>query len=497
MASPLLQLRGISKSFSGIKVLDNIDLDIYPGEVHALLGENGAGKSTLIKIISGVYQRDCGTITFKQKPVEFTNTRQALDAGISVIHQELSLIQDLSVAENIFLGREPIKSRVFIDKEKMVSETIAIARSLGIDLKPWAMVRDLNVAEQQMVEIAKAVSCNASLVIMDEPTSSLSDRETETLFKIIKRLKKDNVAVIYISHRLKELEELADRLTILRDGKLVKTMVGEEMKKYNWVSLMVGREIKDFSRKAQKPGEVILQVKDFTDPPKYWDINFELRQGEILGIAGLVGAGRTEVLQGIFGVKKPKHGSLYLNGQKVLFNSPAEAISNGIGFVPEDRRLQGVILAQSVKDNISLPSLYDKSNYGFINFLWENQVSEDYIKKMRIRTPSAKTIVKNLSGGNQQKVALARWLAAHAKILFLDEPTRGIDVNAKAEIYNLMNSFTSEGGSIIMVSSELPEILSMSDRIVVMHEGRVAGILDRHEASEEKIMELACGKIAG
>ncbi|OIQ10619.1 sugar ABC transporter ATP-binding protein [Neomoorella thermoacetica] len=497
MASPLLQLRGISKSFSGIKVLDNIDLDVYPGEVHALLGENGAGKSTLIKIISGVYQRDCGTITFKQKPVEFTNTRQALDAGISVIHQELSLIQDLSVAENIFLGREPIKSRVFIDKEKMVSETIAIARSLGIDLKPWAMVRDLNVAEQQMVEIAKAVSCNASLVIMDEPTSSLSDRETETLFKIIKRLKKDNVAVIYISHRLKELEELADRLTILRDGKLVKTMVGEEMKKYNWVSLMVGREIKDFSRKAQKPGEVILQVKDFTDPPKYWDINFELRQGEILGIAGLVGAGRTEVLQGIFGVKKPKHGSLYLNGQKVLFNSPAEAISNGIGFVPEDRRLQGVILAQSVKDNISLPSLYDKSNYGFINFLWENQVSEDYIKKMRIRTPSAKTIVKNLSGGNQQEVALARWLAAHAKILFLDEPTRGIDVNAKAEIYNLMNSFTSEGGSIIMVSSELPEILSMSDRIVVMHEGRVAGILDRHEASEEKIMELACGKIAG
>lgn len=497
MKSPLLQLRGITKSFSGIKVLDDINLDIYPGEVHALLGENGAGKSTLIKIISGVYQRDAGTITYKGVPVEFKNPREALDAGISVIHQELSLVQDLNIAENIFLGREPVKSRTFVDKEKMYNQTRAIAESLGLELVPGRLVRNLNVAEQQMVEIARAASFSASLVIMDEPTSSLSDRETEILFKIIEKLKQDNVAIIYISHRLKEVELLADRVTVLRDGRVIKTLIGEEKNKYNWVSLMVGREIKEFSREAREPGEVILQIKDLTDPPGYFKVNFELRKGEILGIAGLVGAGRTEVLQGIFGVKKPVHGSVYLYGKPVHFNSPAEAISHGIGLVPEDRRLQGVILEHSVKDNISLANLYRKSRKGFIDFGWEKEVSEEYIKKMHIRTPSARSIVKNLSGGNQQKVALARWLVANSKILFLDEPTRGIDVNAKAEIYNLMNDFTRSGGSIIMVSSELPEILGMSDRIVVMHEGRVTGILHRQEASEEKIMELAYGRLAG
>ncbi|MGB9662980.1 MAG: sugar ABC transporter ATP-binding protein [Moorellaceae bacterium] len=492
---PLVELRGISKAFQGIKVLDNINLDIYRGEVHALLGENGAGKSTLVKILSGVYTRDSGTIKFNGEPVDFRTPREAQERGISIIHQELSLIPDLSIAANIFLGREYTGRCGFLHESRMQAEAYeAVCRVMDADFDLKQKVRDLNVAQRQLVEIARALLHNASLVIMDEPTSSLSEKEAERLFTIIERLREEGVAVLYISHRLGEIIRLADRITVLRDGRLVATLPADRVTETALVSLMVGREIKDyFDRAGRRPGEVVLRVEDLTDPPHYYGVTFDVRAGEIVGIAGLVGAGRTEVLRGIFGVKKPQSGRVYLYGQPCLFHSPREAIDHGLGFVPEDRRTQGIILDQSVKFNIALPNFRLQASKGFVDHQWENNLAREYVQKMKVRTPSLNALTRYLSGGNQQKVVLAKWLAASSKILLLDEPTRGIDVNAKAEIYNLMNAYVQQGGSILMVSSELPEILGMSDRVVVMHEGRVRAVLTREEAGEEKIMRLACG----
>lgn len=491
---PFVELIGVSKSFPGVRALSNITLNIYPGQVHALLGENGAGKSTLIKIISGVYMRDEGIMKVNGKEVNFSNTRQSLKEGISIIHQELSVIPDLTVAENIYLGREPKIGRTgLIDKNKMFNDTTELLESMGININPKAIIRNLKNAEKQMVEIARAVSQNSSLVIMDEPTSSLSEKEVEALFKVIEKLKRENVAIIYISHRLKEITRICDVVTILRDGELVKTVRVDEIDESQMIELMVGREITQFYCKSEIPstGEIVFEIKNFTRKGVFEEISFSLKRGEILGIAGLVGAGRTEVMRAIFGADKVDSGECIYNGKTVRFTSPQQAIEAGIGFVPEDRRNQGLLLSKSVKENTTLASLFVNSNKGFIDFNWENNISKEYIKKLRTKTPSENTPAKNLSGGNQQKVVLAKWLAAKSKILIMDEPTRGIDVNAKSEIYALMKEYVEAGGSIIMVSSELPEILGVSDRIMVMREGRVSGFLDSKEATEKKIMQLA------
>lgn len=491
---PLIELTGVSKSFPGVKALSNIDLKLYPGQVHALLGENGAGKSTLIKIISGVYVRDTGIIKMNDKKVNFVNTRESMAEGISVIHQELSVIPDLTVAENIYLGREPKIGKIgLIDKKKMFADAGKLLESLGLSINPKAMVRKLKNADKQMVEIARAVSQNSSLVIMDEPTSSLSDNEVEALFRVIEGLKKDNVAVVYISHRLKEITRICDIVTILRDGNVVKTVGINEVDENQMVTLMVGREITQFYGKSQEVsfGENVLEVKNYTRKGVFEDVSFNVRKGEILGFSGLIGAGRTEVMRAIFGADPVDSGECIYNGDKVRFTKPQQAIKAGIGLIPEDRRNQGLLLSKSVKENTTLASLYENSNKGFIDLNWEKNVAKEYIKKLRTKTPNEETPAKNLSGGNQQKVVLAKWLVAKSKLLIMDEPTRGIDVNAKSEIYSLMKEYVKQGGCIIMVSSELPEILGVSDRVVVMRQGRVMGIIDAKDATEKDIMKLA------
>lgn len=492
--TPLMEITGVSKSFPGVKALSNISLTIYPGRVHVLLGENGAGKSTLIKIISGIYTRDAGSIKLKGRDVNFQNTRESLAAGISVIHQELSVIPDLTVAENIFLGKEPkIGKTGFIDRKKMVRETEKLLQAIGVKINPRAVIRKLNNADKQMVEIARAVSQNSSLVIMDEPTSSLSQYEVEALFKVIERLKKENVAIIYISHRLKEIARIGDTVTILRDGQLVRTVDLADIDEERMIALMVGREITQFYYKSEVPprDEVVLEVNHYTRNGAFTDVSFSLRRGEILGVAGLIGAGRTEVMRAIFGADPVDSGECILYGKPVQFTQPRQAIKAGIGLIPEDRRNQGLLLAKSVKENTSLASLDVNSKRGFLDFKWEQEVAAAYINALRTKTPSENTLTRSLSGGNQQKVVIAKWLVAQSKILIMDEPTRGIDVNAKVEIYLLMKEFVEKGGSIIMVSSELPEVLGVSDRIMVMREGRVAGFISGQGASEKDIMQLA------
>lgn len=493
-AKPFVELKNINKSFPGVKALTNITADFYPGKVHVLLGENGAGKSTIIKVISGVYQADEGTLKVNGKEEVFMSTRESLAKGISVIHQELSVIPDLTVAENIFLGREPkIGNSGLIDKAKMNRDTKELLDSMGVQIKPKEFIRKLNNGDKQMVEIARAVSQNSSMVIMDEPTSSLSSHEVEALFRVISKLKKENVAIIYISHRLKEIAEIGDTVTILRDGNLVKTVSLNEIEESEMIALMVGRKITQFYYKAENAikNEVVLEVKDYTKEGQFENISFQLHRGEVLGIAGLIGAGRTEVMRAVFGAEKVDSGECYVFGQKVNFRTPKEAIAMGIGLIPEDRRNQGLLLEKNVKENTSLSSIYTNSNKGFINFKWETEAALEYIKKMKTKTPSERAITKNLSGGNQQKIVIAKWLLAKAKILIMDEPTRGIDVNAKAEIYILMKEFVENGGSIIVVSSELPEVIGVSDRIMIMREGKISGILDAPEATEKEIMKYA------
>lgn len=491
---PIVELSNINKSFPGVKALSDISVDFYPAEVHILLGENGAGKSTLIKIMSGVYQTDTGSLKVNGEEVRFNNTREGLAHGISVIHQELSVIPDLTVAENIFLGREPKQKTGLIDKKKMYADAQKILQSIGVQINAKALIRTLNNADKQMVEIARAVSQDSSVVIMDEPTSSLSEKEVGALFTVIERLKKNDVAVIYISHRLKEVMALGDRITILRDGCLIKTAPLSELSEDDMITLMVGRQMKQFYYRADKASisdEVVLKVDNLTCAEKYEGVSFELHKGEILGVAGLIGAGRTEVMRAIFGADKYDSGKCYVFGKEVHFTSPLQAIRAGIGLIPEDRRGQGLLLAKSVKQNTSLASLNENSKHGFIDEKWEAKVAKEYIELLHTKTPSEQALVQNLSGGNQQKVVIAKWLVAKSKILIMDEPTRGIDVNAKAEIYLLMKEFVEKGGSIIMVSSELPEILGVSNRIMVMCEGRVSGFLDNQEIVEKDIMKLA------
>ena len=487
----LVELKHIHKEFPGVKVLEDISIAFYPGEVHVLLGENGAGKSTIIKIISGIYQPDKGEVLIEGAPGA-KNIREAQHRGISVIHQELSVIPDLKVYENVFLGREKKKSG-FLDKGKMIAECKKILDGMDVAIDPTTPVYKLSNGEKQMVEIARAVSQNSKMVIMDEPTSSLSDHEVQSLFRVIRQLKKDNVAVIYISHRLKEILEMGDTLTVLRDGTKIATVPVSTVTEQKMVEMMVGREISQFYYKAEVPKkrEVVLEVKEISSAHRFKNVSFQLYKGEVLGVAGLIGAGRTELMRAIFGADTYEHGDVLLYGESIKGKSPKEIIRRGIGLIPEDRRGQGLLLEKTVRENTSLASLKENSYNGFIDFLWEKQEAVSYIEKLRIKTPSDLAVTKNLSGGNQQKGVIAKWLLAKSKILIMDEPTRGIDVNAKAEIYELMKNFVEGGGSIILVSSELPEVLGCSNRIMVMREGYVTGFLDSAEATEENVMLFA------
>ena len=492
-AAPILDIRRISKSFPGVLALDAVDVRFFPGEVHVLLGENGAGKSTLIKVIAGIYRRDAGTVLFRGKSVEFRHPRDAIENGISVVHQELNVLPDLTVAENIFLGQESAlgPSRWF-NRRRISLAAGEILDQLNASLSPATLAGRLSTAQKQIVELARAIARGASCVIMDEPTSSLSDEEVRALFQVIEQLKREQVAIIYVSHRLREISTVGDRLTVMKDGRVVRTMPMAGATEADMVRLMVGREIKElFPSRRARTGAPIMSVEHLTRAPHFRDVSFSIREGEILGIAGLVGAGRSQLLRSIFAADACDAGKVAIRGKALAQPSPREAIANQLGLVPEERRTQGLLLDQSIEQNVALPSLPRTSTYGLVDRRWEQDTAQHYIAKLGIRTPSASLPVNALSGGNQQKVVLAKWWAADARILLLDEPTRGVDIQAKAEIYSLMDEFVLGGGSIVMASSDLPELLGIADRILVMCHGRVVGCVDRQVATEEQIIAWA------
>ena len=495
ISQPALQMKGIVKTYPGVRALDNVSFDVGKGEVHALVGENGAGKSTLMKILAGAHSMDSGEILVNGAPVHITTPQKAMDLGISIIYQEFNLVPYLNAAENIFLGREP-KGTVpgFIDFKTMYSEAEKVIDQLGVKLNVRSPVNRLSIAQQQMVEIGKATSRNSTIIAMDEPSATLTEHELHALFELIRSLKEKGVSIVYISHRLEEIFEIADRVTVLRDGRLVGTNDVADIDREEIIRMMVGRELKEVIPKvAAEVGKPALTVKNLTRNGVIHDINFTVRQGEVLGLAGLVGAGRTELARAIFGADPIDEGEISLNGDVVNIRSPRDAIRLGIGLVTEDRKALGLILGMVVRENVSLANLDALTRLGFVNRREEKKVAVQYIEDLMIKTPSTEQQVQNLSGGNQQKVVLAKWLFTQSKVLIFDEPTRGIDVGSKVEIYQLMNKLAATGAAIIMISSELPEILGMSDRILVMHEGRIAGELSREDATQEKIMSLATG----
>ncbi len=494
-AEKVLEMKNITKTFPGVKALDKVNFSLRKGEVHALLGENGAGKSTLMKVLNGIHKRDAGEIILKGQPVEFEGTKEAQNAGLAIIHQELELIPHLNVAENIYLGRED-RNSIFIDYKKLYQKTEDVLDMLGVEIDPKAKINDLNIGSQQMVEIAKAVSQQAEILVMDEPTSSLTNQEIEILFKLIERLKKQDIAIVYISHRLEEVFEICDRVTVLRDGQFVGEVETKETDEDQLIKMMVGRTIEDrFPKMRFNPGEEILRVDNLSVPKEIESASFTLHKGEILGVAGLMGSGRTELAKAIFGVYKDKTGDIYYRGQKLEINSPADAIDNGIYYLSEDRKEEGLVLGLSVSDNISISVLTTmlKANT-FINAAQEKELAQKYIGDLNIKTPSEKQLVKNLSGGNQQKVVISKLLSTKPEVVIFDEPTRGIDVGAKREIYNLMQDLIDEGVAVILISSELPEVLNLSSRVLVMHEKEIMGELDAADADQEAIMKLATGR---
>lgn len=491
----LLKLGHITKEFPGVMALNDVSLDVRSAEVHALVGENGAGKSTLIKILTGALDGWTGEIYFDGKPLEIKHPREAQKAGISTIYQELTLCPALSVAENVFLGREPKKKNGLIDWAKMNRDTQEVLDRLKLKVEPEVSVASLTVATQQLIEIARALTMKAKLIIMDEPTSSLSGNEVRILLDIIKNLRAEGVSVLYISHKFEEVFDISDRITIIRDGKNIATLDAKDADLDNVLSMMVGRTVNVRFKKRTSPiGDVVFSVNHLQAGNTLKDISFSLRKGEILGVSGLVGAGRTEMARAIFGIDRCDSGSMTINGRDVAFpHSPNEAMALGIGLLPEDRKTQGLILMMQVRANVTLPRLAADRKSFRIDNRKEEEIVNSYVKKLNIKTPSIRQVTQNLSGGNQQKVVIAKWLASSSKILIFDEPTRGIDVGAKAEIYDLMNELVEQGYSIIMISSELPEIMGMSDRIMVMHEGRIACIRDKKDCSEEEIMAFATG----
>lgn len=494
-----LEMKGICKSFPGVKALDHAQLQLRPGTVHALMGENGAGKSTLMKCMFGIYKMDEGEIFFEGEKVEIGDPMEALKMGIAMVHQELQPIPARTVGENIFLGRYPMKKLLgfipVVDHKKMYDDTAKLLEKVRMEFDPKQMLGELSVSQMQSVEIAKAVSANCKVLILDEPTSSLTQNEVEALFRIIDDLKKEGVSIVYISHKMDEILRISDEVTIMRDGQYIGTWEAKDLTTNFIITQMVGRELTNlFPKRENVPGEVIFEVEDFTsiNPKSFRNVSFQLRKGEILGVGGLVGAQRTELMEGLFGIRSHTTGSIKYQGKEITITRPKDAIDQGIAMLTEDRRATGILGVLSVADNISVASLTKYLDHGFyINSKKVEALVQENVEKMNIKTPSSKTLIQSLSGGNQQKVLIGRWLANNPDILILDEPTRGIDVGAKYEIYCIIADLAKKGKSIIMISSEMSELIGMSDRVMVMCDGRVTGFIDGDKANQENIMELA------
>jgi ribose transport system ATP-binding protein len=500
MIEKLVVMQGIEKQFPGVHALKQCQFELKSGEVHALVGENGAGKSTLMKVLTGVYQKDEGEIRYKGKEIEIPDTRTAQSLGISIIHQELNLMPDLTVSQNIFIGREPRKAFKFFVDEKQLNEQAQVwLNQINLNIDPRTKISELTVAKQQMVEIAKALSFNSEVLIMDEPTAALTNSEIEDLFKIIEKLRKDGVGIVYISHRMEELKRITDRITVMRDGAYINTIQTKDVSIDQIIAMMVGREIYDSSKPQvdHVSDETVLEVKQMNRGSVLKDINFHLKKGEILGFSGLLGAGRTELARAIFGADPFDSGEIYVHGKRAVIKSPYDAVGKGIGYLSEDRKRYGCMVDMDVKANIAISSLKKfKKSAGWMSDEQIVGISEQMVQALKVKTPSINQQVRFLSGGNQQKVVIGKWLTRDCDILIFDEPTRGIDVGAKGEIYKLLNELARQGKSIIMISSELPEILRMSHRILVMCEGRITGELHHENATQEAIMALATKRIS-
>lgn len=493
MGDVILTMKGIDKSFPGVHALDHVDLEIRKGEVHALMGENGAGKSTLMKVLTGIYTKDSGSITFEGKEVEFTNPRDAQANGIVIVHQELNMMNHLTVAQNIFIGREIMNGKL-INDAKMNEEAAKLFKQLNIDIDPTEKMGNLTVGKQQMCEIAKAISHEAKVIIFDEPSAALTEAEIEELFKIIRDLREKQLGIVYISHRMDEIKVITDRVTVMRDGGYVGTLITKDCTKDDIINMMVGRVIYEDPKTHSmvKPdAPVVLKVENLNAGKMVQNVSFELHKGEILGFSGLMGAGRTETARALFGADPKESGKIYINGKEVDIKNPMDAVKNGIGYLSEDRKRYGIVVGKSVAENTTMASMDDYMSGLFINKKKEKEIAEKYVESLKTKTPTVDQLVVNLSGGNQQKVVIAKWLVRDCDILIFDEPTRGIDVGAKSEIYTLMNELVAEGKSIIMISSEMTEILRMSDRIVVMCEGKKTAEIDIADATQENIMHAA------
>ena len=493
MGEVILTMKGIDKSFPGVHALDHVDLEIRKGEVLALMGENGAGKSTLMKVLTGIYKKDEGTITYEGKEIEFENPSAAQEAGVIIVHQELNMLSHLTVAQNIFIGREIMKGSM-IDDAKMNEEAAKLFKKLNIDIDPAETMGNLTVGKQQMCEIAKAISHEAKVIIFDEPSAALTETEIEELFKIIRDLRDKGMAMVYISHRMDEIKAITDRVTVMRDGTYVGTIITKDSTKDDIINMMVGRVIYEDPKtqsNVPKDAPVVLKVEHLNAGKMVKDVSFELHKGEILGFSGLMGAGRTETARALFGADPKDSGDIYINGQKVDIKSPQDAVKCGIGYLSEDRKRYGVVVGKTVAENTTMATMEKFMKGLFINKKKEDEVAWTHVKALKTKTPTVDTEVVNLSGGNQQKVVIAKWLTRDCDILIFDEPTRGIDIGAKSEIYTLMNELVAQGKSIIMISSEMTEVLRMSDRVIVMCEGRKTGEIDISEATQENIMHMA------
>lgn len=492
MRNKILEVKGINKSFPGVRALSDVAFDLYSGEVHVLLGENGAGKSTLMKVLTRVYPKDSGEIILDGKPFEPKNPKEAADLGISIIYQEFNLLPDLTVSDNIFIGREFKNAFGIVNEKEMYRHTKELLDRLNLTIDPNEKVSRLSVGHQQMIEIARAISTNSKVLIMDEPTAALSKAEIEKLFGVIIDLKKKGVGIIYISHRLEELEAIADRITVLRDGNYIDTLDASKVTLPELIKLMVGRSLEGkFPTRNAHIGEVLFSVKDLNQGRVLHDITFDVKAGEVFGIAGIVGAGRTELARAIFGADAIDSGEIILDNRTLHITSPRDAIQAGIAYLTEDRKKDGLMLDQALEDNVMIANTNMYSKFGVCDFDISQELCERYVKSLGIKTPSISRVVQNLSGGNQQKVILAKWLCQKKQVFIMDEPTRGIDVGAKREVYHLINNFADEGAAVIIISSELPEILGMCDRVMVMCRGKVTKIFDKNKADQEDIMYYA------
>lgn len=497
MGSTILKMENITKTFSGVTALSNCQFELEAGEVHALMGENGAGKSTLMKILTGIYTKDSGKITYMGSEVEFNGPAESEAAGISIVHQELNMLKDLTVAQNLFIGKE-ITNGILINDEELIKRSKEVFGILGINIDPTQIMDSLTVGQQQMVEIAKVILSDAKIIVFDEPTAALTESEIDQLFKVILDLKAKGIGIVYISHRMDEINRITDRVTVMRDGEYIGTLITKDSTKDDIIKMMVGRVIfedpKEKSNVAED-AEVILKVENLNRPPFIKNVSFTLRKGEILGFSGLMGSGRTEVARAIFGADKVDSGKIYLHGKEVSIKSPQDAVKNGIGYLSEDRKRYGLVVDETIQENTVMASLKDFVKGIFIDDKKIEEVSKENCEALKIKTPSSKQMVRKLSGGNQQKVVISKWLVRDCEILIFDEPTRGIDVGAKSEIYALMDSLIKEGKSIIMISSELTEVLRMSDRVLVMCEGNLTGNFPIEEVTQEKIMTAATRNI--